>query len=66
MVKTRQWLLAKKPTDLPELDGPDATFKLAETDLPEPKDDEVLVKLVYLSNVSRLDSQFEYLIETYH
>lgn len=50
MVKTKQWLLAKKPTDLPKLDGPDQTFKLADTDLPDLKDDEVLVKLVYLSN----------------
>ena len=50
MVKTRQWLLAKKPTDLPQLEGQDQTFKLEETDLPDPKDDEVLVKLVYLSN----------------
>ncbi|KAK5127071.1 hypothetical protein LTR85_008430 [Meristemomyces frigidus] len=50
MVKTRQWLLANKPTDLPKLDGPDATFKLTETELPEPKDDELLVKAVYISN----------------
>ena len=50
MVKTHQWLLEKKPTDLPQLDGPDQTFKLVETELPEPKDDEVLVKLTHLSN----------------
>lgn len=50
MVKARQWLLANKPTDLPILDGPNATFKLVETDLPDPKNDEVLVKLTYLSN----------------
>ena len=50
MVKTRQWLLANKPTGLPQLDGPDQTFKLVETELPDLKDDEVLVKLVYLSN----------------
>jgi NADPH-dependent curcumin reductase CurA len=50
MVNTRQWLLNKKPDDLPILDGPNATFKLEETDLPELKDDEVLVQLKYLSN----------------
>ena len=50
MVKTKQWVLAHKPSDLPELDGPNATFKLIETDLPELKDDEVLVKLQHLSN----------------
>ncbi|KAF2724962.1 NAD(P)-binding protein [Polychaeton citri CBS 116435] len=50
MVTTRQWLLAEKPTDLPKLDGPDATFKLAEKDLPALQDDEVLIKLQYLSN----------------
>ncbi|CAJ2512939.1 Uu.00g010580.m01.CDS01 [Anthostomella pinea] len=50
MVKSRQWLLAKKPTDMPQLDGPDATFKLTEKDLPEPKDGEIVVKAVYLSN----------------
>ena len=50
MVKTRQWLLQKKPDDLPQLDGPDATFKLTETELPELKDDELLVKAKFLSN----------------
>ena len=39
-----------KPTDLPQLEGSDATFKLTETDLQDPKDDEILVKAVYLSN----------------
>ncbi|KAK4545713.1 hypothetical protein LTR36_002667 [Oleoguttula mirabilis] len=50
MVKTRQWILVKKPTDMPKLDGPDATFKLIETDLPDLKDDELLVKTAYMSN----------------
>ena len=50
MVKTRQWILAEKPTNLPELEGSNATFKLQEKDLPDPKDDEVLVKTTYLSN----------------
>lgn len=71
MVRTRQWVLAKKPTEyvrtnilhhtlssrkinpqnsFPELDGADRTFQLVETDLPELKDNEVLLKLKYLSN----------------
>jgi NADPH-dependent curcumin reductase CurA len=50
MVKARQWLLNKKPENMPELDGDNATFKLTTVDLPDPKDDEVLVKLTYLSN----------------
>ena len=50
MVKTRQWVLAKKPTDEVQLDGPDQTFKLVEKELPDPKDDQVLVKLTHLSN----------------
>lgn len=50
MVKARQWLLAKKASDLPKYEGDDATFKLTTTDLPDPKDGEVLVKPKYLSN----------------
>jgi len=50
MVQTRQWLLAHKPSDLPKLDGPDATFQLTTTTLPELKDNEILVKTQYLSN----------------
>ncbi|KAF7193991.1 putative membrane protein [Pseudocercospora fuligena] len=50
MVKTRQWQLANKPRDEPKLDGPEQTFELVETNLPEPKDDELLVKLLCLSN----------------
>ena len=50
MVKTREWILASKPVDLPQLDGPNQTFSLQEKDLPELKDDEMLVKATYLSN----------------
>lgn len=50
MVKTRQWILARKPYDLPQLEGKEPTFELKETDLPDLKDDELLVKLAYLSN----------------
>lgn len=47
---TRQWILAKKPTDMPVLSGPSPTFKLVTTDLPPLQDDQVLVKILYLSN----------------
>ena len=51
MVKTRQWVLNKKPVGQPTFDGsPNATFKLVEKDLPDLKDDEVLLKSLYLSN----------------
>lgn len=47
---TRQWLLANKPTDLPILSGPSATFKLVTTNLPPLQDDQVLLKTLYFSN----------------
>lgn len=51
MVKTKQWLLNKKPVGEPTYDcSSNSTFKLIEKDLPDLKDDEVLVKTVYLSN----------------
>ncbi|KAK5717231.1 quinone oxidoreductase [Elasticomyces elasticus] len=50
MVSTRQWVLAKKPTDLPIFEGPDATFKLVDKHIPELQDGEVLVKVTHLSN----------------
>lgn len=47
----KQWLLAKQPTDMPHLDGPSATFKLAtDVALPDLKDGQVLLKTLYLSN----------------
>jgi NADPH-dependent curcumin reductase CurA len=49
-ISTRQWLLAEKPTDLPVLDGPSQTFRLETKDLPAVEDDQVLVKILYLSN----------------
>lgn len=50
MVKTRQWLLANNPSDLPKLSGADATFKLVEEELPTLQDGQLLVKTLYLSN----------------
>lgn len=49
-MKTRQWLLANKPTDLPILEGTNQTFELTETELPELGDEQVLLKTTYLSN----------------
>lgn len=47
---TRQWILAHPPTDTPILSGPAATFKLETLDLPPLKDEQVLLKTLYLSN----------------
>lgn len=47
---TKQWILANKPTGAPILSGPDATFKLQITELPELKDGQVLCKVEYFSN----------------
>jgi NADPH-dependent curcumin reductase CurA len=49
---THSWILSKKPTDMPIVDGSsaDQTFKLVTRDLPELKDDQVLIQLQYLSN----------------
>ena len=48
--ETRQWILTNKPTDLPELSGPNQTFILKTVSLPPLKDDQVLVKPLYVSN----------------
>jgi NADPH-dependent curcumin reductase CurA len=48
--KTKQWILTNKPTDLPQLSGPSATFTLENNDLPPLKDDQVLVRTHYISN----------------
>lgn len=48
--ETRQWILTNKPTDLPELSGPNQTFTIKTASLPSLKDDQVLVKSLYLSN----------------
>ena len=47
---TKQWILTNKPTDLPEFSGPNQTFTLKTVSLPSLKDDQVLVKTLYLSN----------------
>lgn len=48
--ETRQWILTNKPTDLPELSGPNQTFTLKTASLPSLKDNQVLVKSLYISN----------------
>lgn len=47
---SQQWVLAKKPTGLPVLSGPDATFKLSSARLPSLSDNQVRLKVLYLSN----------------
>jgi len=48
--ETRQWILTNKPTDLPELSGPNATFKLETNPITALKEDQILVKPLFLSN----------------
>ncbi|KAE8358112.1 hypothetical protein BDV27DRAFT_150741 [Aspergillus caelatus] len=50
MVKTCQWVLRKRASDLPILTGPDATFALIEADSGAPNKGEVLIKSLYFSN----------------
>ncbi|KAH8646305.1 hypothetical protein BX600DRAFT_484860 [Xylariales sp. PMI_506] len=47
---TRSWILAEKPTELPILTGPHATFQLVTKPLEPLKPGEVLLKVKYLSN----------------
>ncbi|KAL1592044.1 quinone oxidoreductase [Paraconiothyrium brasiliense] len=48
--QTRQWVLADPPNSEPIYEGDNATFKLVKTTLPELRNDQVLVKTLYLSN----------------
>jgi NADPH-dependent curcumin reductase CurA len=50
--ETRQWILNKKPVDLPILTGDDdtVTFKLTTAPLPKPTASQVLLKAFWLSN----------------
>jgi NADPH-dependent curcumin reductase CurA len=47
---TKAHVLRNKPTGNIVLDGPNATFKLEEKDVPELKDGQLLLELLYLSN----------------
>ncbi|KAJ7451095.1 hypothetical protein FB451DRAFT_710596 [Mycena latifolia] len=47
---TREWVFVHKPTGMPILSGPDATFALKTTPLPALQDNQVLVRLRYISN----------------
>ena len=48
--ETRQWIVDHKPTDMPELSGPNATFKLETKAIPALQEDQVLLKTMSLSN----------------
>lgn len=48
--QTRQWVLTNKPTDLPELSGPNQTSTLETALLSSLNDDQVLVRSLYISN----------------
>lgn len=48
--QTRQWVLANPPLNDPVIEGNDATFDLKTNDLPSPGVDQVLIKVLYLSN----------------
>lgn len=48
--ESQQWILINKPTDLPELSGPNQTFTLKTASLPSLKENQVLVKTLYISN----------------
>lgn len=48
--QTRQWILSNPPSSDPVLDGPDSTFSLQDTTLPNPSVSQVLVKTLYFSN----------------
>jgi hypothetical protein len=47
---TRQWILQRKPEDVPILFGENSTFKLTITTLPHLQDDQVLLKSLWISN----------------
>lgn len=47
---TREWRLAALPKATPVLDGPDATFRVADRQLPAPSPSQVLLKTLYISN----------------
>jgi NADPH-dependent curcumin reductase CurA len=48
--QTRQWILANPPEAQPVLSGDNATFKLESKTLPELGENQVLVKVQYISN----------------
>ncbi|KAK4497954.1 hypothetical protein PRZ48_010610 [Zasmidium cellare] len=50
MVKTRQWVIAKRAVGMPVLEGPNATFRLVTKEIGSPEDGQLLVKTMYFSN----------------
>jgi hypothetical protein len=49
-MRTKCWVMARKPTGLPTYSGGDPTFVLETRELPELKSGQVLVESLYLSN----------------
>lgn len=47
---TKQWLLNKKPYEMPALGGEHPTFTLSTAQIPNLKDGELLLQTIYLSN----------------
>lgn len=50
MVTAKQWIVAKRPSGPVQLDGPSATFKQIEKELPALSEGQLLVKPLYMSN----------------
>lgn len=48
--ESKQWVLTNRPTDLPELSGPNPTFTLETASVPSLQDNEVRLKILYISN----------------
>jgi NADPH-dependent curcumin reductase CurA len=47
---SRNWILSNKPTDCPILSGPSSTFELITKPIPQLEEEQVLLKVQYLSN----------------
>lgn len=50
LIQSKQWILTNKPTDQPELSGPNQTFTVKTASLPSLADNQVLLKTLYISN----------------
>ena len=48
--ESKKYILANKPTDLAQLEGPSATFALKQESIPPLQENQVLVKTLYISN----------------
>lgn len=50
MTTTRRWLLAHKPKNAIQLEGPEQTFVIKDVEIPALQDDELLLKTLFMSN----------------